>query len=791
MSALPLPASTARLIESVPLSARHPGLQLDKYIRPCPKQELQKESLHDVCHTRGDPALLAQLWERRQRQLDSLASESFEMETAGPLTLHLARASALENAGICLHPVYGFVYLPGSGLKGMARAYAIGVWWPSRFQAGADGRPVNPQEQEKAQAAWAQIEAVFGRGPGDKLPDALLPPRDESKRDRQQDDKKKIEPSTAGGVVFHDAWPTQWPQLELDLVNNHHTKYYREEGREPQPPGDWEAPVMISFLIVGAGNRFRFHLSKRVADIELSESPPDLLKLAGRWLKGALAHEGAGAKTAAGYGSFRACNGMTVPALVSPKRHVAEAELELVSPAFLAGPHQRREDCALRAATLRGLLRWWWRTMHAGFVNTRVLRRLEAAVWGDTESAGAVRLDIATQAQLQPVPYDYKDRFQPKADFARAHQLAQPPNRKTTQGLFYMSYGMDDGGRRRWYLPAGSTWQLRLIARPSSFPSGSSEQAVLSPELLVTQAQAALALLCMFGGAGSKSRKGFGSFRDLPGWSFEECVKAAADFRKQAGCEQPVFQEAWVQSPALAQMNQLGGPLLLPTAWEDPWYALDQLGFAYQEFAQSYAHREQKRGLGLPRKIHGPRREPLRGQDRASHRPPKTLYGNRKGMDRHASPVLFHLGRGAAGAPLELRVTMFPAPALTDLAESKRLLGELRQHLDSCLRGPASQQPAMPSPGPQRRQPTAGRSAASSAPPPARLAGKRPAGTAATVTIVGPREVKGQPKARSRLEQAGPGDEPITRLPTLPTFLLPARWLRGALCTDEACWQRG
>ena len=41
--------------------------------------------------------------------------------TIGPLTLHLARASALENAGICLHSLYGFTYLPGSGLKGMAR----------------------------------------------------------------------------------------------------------------------------------------------------------------------------------------------------------------------------------------------------------------------------------------------------------------------------------------------------------------------------------------------------------------------------------------------------------------------------------------------------------------------------------------------------------------------------------------------------------------------------------------------------------------------------------------------
>ncbi len=51
---------------------------------------------------------------------------------SGPLTLHLARASALENAGLCLHPIYGFAFLPGTGLKGLARAYAETVWLPSQ-----------------------------------------------------------------------------------------------------------------------------------------------------------------------------------------------------------------------------------------------------------------------------------------------------------------------------------------------------------------------------------------------------------------------------------------------------------------------------------------------------------------------------------------------------------------------------------------------------------------------------------------------------------------------------------
>src|SRR5207248_7881050 len=70
------------------------------------------------------------LFDRHAAMLDAAGARDshWDMVTAGPLTLHLSRASALENAGLCLHRVYGFAYLPGTGLKGTARAYAAQVW---------------------------------------------------------------------------------------------------------------------------------------------------------------------------------------------------------------------------------------------------------------------------------------------------------------------------------------------------------------------------------------------------------------------------------------------------------------------------------------------------------------------------------------------------------------------------------------------------------------------------------------------------------------------------------------
>ena len=167
-----------------------------------------------------------------------------------------------------------------------------------------------------------------------------------------------------------------------------------------------------------------------------------LLDLACDWLKKALTYEGAGAKTAAGYGRFKPVQGTQVqsPSTITSKTY----DLRLVSPAFLAGAYQKKEDCDLRPATLRGLLRWWWRTMHADHLDRDTLKRLETAVWGDAEAGSPVRIAVDFVKCGSPEKYDYKNGYRPKTNFKLKNKLTDPPNNKTTQGLFYASYGMDD-----------------------------------------------------------------------------------------------------------------------------------------------------------------------------------------------------------------------------------------------------------------------------------------------------------------------------------------------------------
>src|SRR5581483_6523363 len=142
----------------------------------------------------------------------------------------------------------------------MAHAVAGEVWLPN--------------QNESRKVAWEKICSVFGWAPSPWL-------RDLSKR-LQVDNPQG---SQAGNVVFHDAWPLTWPRLAVDIINNHHSQYYENDA----PPGDWEDPIMVSFLTVEPGTQFEFGLSTRREE-NTQHKEDSLIELARQWLLGALCH---------------------------------------------------------------------------------------------------------------------------------------------------------------------------------------------------------------------------------------------------------------------------------------------------------------------------------------------------------------------------------------------------------------------------------------------------------------------------------------------------------------------
>jgi CRISPR type III-B/RAMP module RAMP protein Cmr6 len=194
---------------------------------------------------------------RLDRALKGHAGWTFaaiDLELAAPLAVGLGNEHPLEN-GMTFHHTLGVPFLPGTSVKGVLRA-----WCELFGELSPDG-----------------LAELFGN-----LSDAAA-----------QDQRM-------GRLVCLDALPVGWPELDLDLSNCHLPAYYRGPGQRERNPGavPRENPVPAVFLTVRSAT-FRFRLGAHEdAGIDVHKAIAVLAE--------ALTTLGIGAKTAAGYGVFKA-----------------------------------------------------------------------------------------------------------------------------------------------------------------------------------------------------------------------------------------------------------------------------------------------------------------------------------------------------------------------------------------------------------------------------------------------------------------------------------------------------
>lgn len=194
-------------------------------------------------------------------------NEIKDLQTDWHLIAGLGGESVLETS-ISLHPLYGFPYIPGSAVKGLARAYAVIV---DKKACDKDDQKINQQSSIDEEAV-----NVFGN--------------------QEQ----------AGQVIFYDAIPFEnLPELKLDIMNNHYNDYYNKSVH----PTDSLTLLPIYFVTVGAGQKFSFMLASK---------NDALLKKAVNWLEEGLKDLGAGGKTSAGYGYF-------IPIKATPIKEVKDS----------------------------------------------------------------------------------------------------------------------------------------------------------------------------------------------------------------------------------------------------------------------------------------------------------------------------------------------------------------------------------------------------------------------------------------------------------------------------------
>lgn len=202
---------------------------------------------------------IANILKRQEAMIQSLNNsgwhvESFTATTDSRLIIGLGGTSVIET-GMTLHPLYGFPYLPGSGLKGLARAYA----------------------EISGEASKDDLREIFG----------------------SEDKAQHLESNRQGKVFFMDGLPTQFPKLELDIMNPHYGDYYsgkKDLQGNSIPPADYLNPVPVTFLAVKAREKFSFAVYSR---------DKDCVEKAKAWLIGGLTELGAGGKTNVGYGYFK------------------------------------------------------------------------------------------------------------------------------------------------------------------------------------------------------------------------------------------------------------------------------------------------------------------------------------------------------------------------------------------------------------------------------------------------------------------------------------------------------
>lgn len=330
--------------------------------------------------------------------------------------------------------------------------------------------------------------------------------------------------------------------------------------------------------------------------------------------------------------------------------------LEAVTPLFLGGS-EPGDWPELRAASVRGAMRFWYRALVGGRVHdVGVVRAEEARVFGDAGETGGSRVVVRVAGKPQPV------------GFGGGWGV----------GLRYLFFSVQSGrGRRRGYFPPGARFDVVLQLRS---PSGGPGQ-----EDLFRRVGAAFWLLVRLGGLGARVRRGAGGLRavgEAAGWPqglppLVVSAESPPDLKDELEVGLGMLGKAVAVPaaggvPAEASFDVLGPGLcrigVLDRTWETWEQALDAMGGALQQFRCCYERDSsevkcmvvgsrrrlqavERAAFGLPVVFHFPSLNDAKA----------TLRGERH--DRRASPVWIRAVRLASGK-YAVVLAVFRAPLL-------------------------------------------------------------------------------------------------------------------------------
>jgi CRISPR-associated protein Cmr6 len=303
-----------------PTGSTHAGLWLNRYLADHEAAGAKQAHIDALLHPRppAAPAGYRRFFERWRQAVAALppCTRLARASVAGRMVVGLGAEAVLETS-LCLHRTYGVPYIPGSALKGLAAAAAHRAVEDPAWRKG--GRE---KDRDSHRIAFGDTES-------------------------------------AGYVTFHDAlwWPEGELPLNLDVMTVHHSDYYLSGNA---PPADWDNPVPVPFV------------SARGSYLLALTGPEEWADAALEILSDALATDGIGAKTAAGYGRMKVTP-LAPAGAAAPGDAKRGAGKEAVRSSAPQGDLRAEERTA-------GTLSWepWARSIHFGNAEHEVLRLLAA-----------------------------------------------------------------------------------------------------------------------------------------------------------------------------------------------------------------------------------------------------------------------------------------------------------------------------------------------------------------------------------------------------------------------------
>lgn len=306
----PLPHDTVGATENV--KCKNLGLVLDRFL---PIEDDEWDIRRSMKQREGIPApdsqLTAALRKRHVAALKSLTHaglvvNEFDATTEYRLVLGFGTEHVLETS-LCLHRIHGVPYIPGSAIKGVARAVAF---WQVAEQLQIPRASYEVLANSSSPPApLSLLNSLLSEG-SVKKQEAILQQLTQHSLCRNLSTLQNLDLESwaslveefrvvfgtterIGGVTFFDALPADIARLDVDILNPHFAPYYQADGGAA--PADYYEPIPTHFLTVAPTTRFHFSLAGRAQEC---------VDRATKYLQSALVELGIGGKTSSGFGFF-------------------------------------------------------------------------------------------------------------------------------------------------------------------------------------------------------------------------------------------------------------------------------------------------------------------------------------------------------------------------------------------------------------------------------------------------------------------------------------------------------